>query len=271
MPPRLPVRLPRIQSLVRANAILQAVAGAPGGTARLVEIQRATGLRKTTVHTLLETLAALGFVAHDRNVHTYRLGLRILQLGRLAESTIDLALLARPALVRLCHATRETVNLALPGPTDALVISSLEGAYSVRATSYTGWRIYYHASALGKVMLAQFDEPHRRAIYEAGSLVALTKNTITDEAALERSLVKIRRDGFSIDNEEAEIGARAVAVALVGRSGRVYGAISVSGPASRLSLSTMRGIAQRIRAEAEQVLALLDEAPTSRFASSSRD
>src|SRR5262245_31711169 len=98
MPPRSSVRVPRIQSLVRANAILQAVASAPGGEARLVDIQRATGLRKTTVHTLLETLAALGFVAHDRSRHSYKLGLRILQLGRLAESNIDLALIARPAL-----------------------------------------------------------------------------------------------------------------------------------------------------------------------------
>jgi DNA-binding IclR family transcriptional regulator len=252
------VRLPRIQSLVRANAILQAVASAPGGDARLIDIQRATGLRKTTVHTLLETLAALGFVAHDRERHIYRLGLRILQLGRLAESHTDLALVARPTLIRLCHATRETVNLALPGPTDALVISSLEGAYGVRATSYTGWRIYYHASALGKAMLANFDLAHRQAIYEAGALVAFTRNTITDPAALERAVTRIRSDGFSMDMEEAELGLRAVAVPLVGRNGHVFGAISVSGPAARLTQAVMRGIAQRIRRESAQVLKRLE-------------
>lgn len=250
-------RLPRIQSLVRANAILQAISSAPMGAARLTDIQQSTGLKKTTVHTLLETLVALGFVAHDRN-RNYQLGLRILQLGRLAETNIDLALLARPALIRLCHQTRETVNLALPGPTDALVISSLAEMHGVRATSYTGWRVFYHASALGKAMLAHFDEPHRQAIFDAARLVSLTKNTISSRRALEEALVTIRKDGFSIDLEEAEIGARAVAVPIVGATGHVYGAISVSGVASRLNIAKLKGIAALIHQEVTGIVAALE-------------
>jgi DNA-binding IclR family transcriptional regulator len=261
MPRRSPVRLPRIQSLVRANAILEAVAIAPQGAARLADIQRATGLNKSTVHTLLETLVALGFAAQDPDTRAYRLGLRVLQLGRLAENRIDLALVARPSLIRLCQATRETVNLALPGATDALVISSLEGTYSVRATSYTGWRIYYHASALGKAMLAHFDEAHRQAIYEAAPLARLTENTITDQAALEASLDEIRTRGFSLDFEEAEIGAQAVAVALVSEGGSVHGALSVSGPAGRLPEPKMQEIAAEIRREVKLILETIGAAP----------
>lgn len=241
-------RLPRIQSLVRANAILQAIASAPMGSARLTDIQRSTGLKKTTVHTLLETLVALGFVAHDRD-RNYQLGLRILQLGRLAESNIDLALIARPALIRLCQQTRETVNLALPGATDALVISSLVERHGVRATSYTGWRVYYHASALGKSMLAHFDPLHRKAILDTVPLASLTENTIVEPASLEQALERIRRDGFAIDLEEAEVGSRAVAVPIIGAEGHVFGAISVSGAVNRLSLQKLKSFAALIREE----------------------
>jgi DNA-binding IclR family transcriptional regulator len=258
MPRRGPVRLPRIQSLVRANAILEAVASAPDGAARLADIQRATGLNKTTVHTLLETLVALGFVAQEVDTRAYRLGLRVLQLGRLAENRIDLAILARPSLIRLCQATRETVNLSLPGATDALVISSLEGTYGVRATSYTGWRIYYHASASGKAMLAHFDEAHRQAIYDAVPLVRLTANTITDPERLEQALGEIRARGCAFDLEEAEAGAQAVAVALVDAGGTVRGAISVSGPTSRLPEAKLLEIAKAIRREAQPVMKGLD-------------
>ena len=104
----------------------------------------------------------------------------------------DLLAIVRPALVRLCRTTGETVNLALPYALDALVVSSLEGTYGVRATSYTGWRIFYHAGALGKAMLAHYAEPHQRAVTGDGALKAFTANTITDQVELERQLVETR-------------------------------------------------------------------------------
>lgn len=247
----------RIQSLARADAILQAIADAPEGAARLSEICRATGLHKNTAFTLLDTLAALGLVEQERETRRYRLGLRILQLGRLVQNRLDIATLSRPALIRLCNATRETVNLAVPDLFDALVVHSFEGAFSVRATSYTGWRIHYHASALGKSMLAFFDEPTRAAVLQARPLVSLTANTITTAERLKAQLAEIRARGYSFDLEEAEIGAHAVAGPMINAFGDVVGAISVSGPASRLPVPVLEGIAGQILGEIRTIMAAI--------------
>lgn len=247
-------RRARIQSLVRANAILNAIAEAPEGAARITEICRATGLHKNTAATLIDTLHALGFVERDRATRHFRLGQRMLQLGRLVHSRLDISTLSRPALIRLCNATRETVNLAAPDLFDAVVVNSFEGAFSVRATAYTGWRIHYHASALGKAMLAFFDEPTRTAILQARPLVALTANTVTSIPRLEEQLRAIRETGQSVDLEEAEIGARAVAAPMIDPYGDVVGAISVSGPASRLPTPVLHEIGRQIRAEIEGIM-----------------
>jgi DNA-binding IclR family transcriptional regulator len=238
-----------IQSLVRANDILEAIAGTPDGCARLIDIQHATGLHKNTAFSILQTLEQLQYVERAENGKRYRLGLRVLQLGRLMDRQFDLPAIVRPALVRLCRETGETVNLALPYALDALVVSSLEGSYGVRATSYTGWRIYYHAGALGKAMLAHYGEKHRKAITEGRALESFTPNTVTDEAELERQLVTIRRNGYALDLEEFELGATAVAAPVLDSHGQVLGAISVSGPISRLSEARLHETAPLIVAE----------------------
>lgn len=247
-----------IQSLQRADAILEAIAAAPGGQARLADIQRATGLHKNTAFSLLGTLEQLRYIERVEGGTFYRLGLRVLQLGRQMDRQFDLAGLVRPALVRLCRATGETVNFAVPYAADALVVSSLEGAYGVRATSYIGWRIYYHASALGKSMLAHFDPAHREAILHDHQLVAYTPNTVTDRRALDAELAAIRERGYAYDHEEYEAGARAVAAPVRDSHGEPLGAISVSGPASRLDDGRLEEIASLIVAE---VAALAPELP----------
>jgi len=242
-----------IQSLQRADAILEAIAAAPDGQVRLADIQRATGLHKNTAYSLLATLEELRYVERGQGEPRYRLGLRVLQLGRQMDRQFDLVGLLRPSLVRLCRATGETVNFAVPYANDALVVSSLEGAYSVRATSYVGWRIYYHASALGKSMLAHYDEAHRKAILHEVALRSYTANTITDPAALHAELEMIRARGHAFDHEEYEAGANAVAVPLLDSHGEPLGAISVSGPTSRLDDATLKAIARLIAAEIEDL------------------
>src|SRR5215470_13176149 len=149
---RQPRKEVRIQSLARASAILDVIA--ENGTVQLTELSAAVGLNKSTTFYLVESLADLGFAERAGDGKGYRLGLRNLELGRSVQRRLDIAAVSRPALMRLCALSKETVNLAVPYVFDAMIVESLEGAHGVRATSYAGSRASYHSTACGKAIVA---------------------------------------------------------------------------------------------------------------------
>jgi IclR family acetate operon transcriptional repressor len=244
-----------IQALVRADAILSAIAEASGGQARLSEIAKATGLHKTTVFNLVESLVSLRYVAREETTKTYRLGLRNLQLGRAMRRHQDLMEWARPSMMRLCRDTGETVNLAVPDVFEAMIIDSFEGSFTVRVTSYAGTPAAYHSTSCGKAMLAFFEKERRDLIYAARPLQAFTPTTITSVTELERQLAEARRTGFAIDLEENEPSAHCVAVPIFDGRGMAIGSISVAGPASRLKRQDLPATAELIKQETELVAA----------------
>ena len=187
----------------------------------------------------------------------YCLGLRNLELGRAVQRRLDIAALSRASLIRLCHLSKETVNLAVPHVFDAMIIESLEGAYGVRATSYAGSRAAYHSTACGKAILAFLEEPVRQAIYDARGLPAVTANTVTRKDLLEEQLAMIRSEGYSIDSEENENGANCVGAPIRDGLGEVGGSISISGLASRMSRAKLVDLAAMIIQEASAISASL--------------
>jgi IclR family acetate operon transcriptional repressor len=116
---------------------------------------------------------------------------------------------------------------------DALIIESLEGSYGVRATSYAGTRAPYHATACGKVILAQFEPAGRQAIYAARALTAFTPSTITDLAVLEAQLEEVRRAGYALELEEYEDSAHCAAAPIFDGFGRIAGSIRLRASRTR--------------------------------------
>jgi DNA-binding IclR family transcriptional regulator len=230
---RIPVAEARIQSVARAAALLHALSD--GHWHSLRDIAAATGLAKTTAFSLITALAETGLAERDATRGMYRLGLRHLEYGKAVERRLDLSRQMRPVLLGLLAATNETINLAIPRPTDALIVDSLEGAQGVRVTSYAGTRAAYHSTACGRVLLAFKSEAERKAIYALAPLVAATPRTITDPAAIECLLATCRRDGFAAEREENELGAHCVAAPVFGPGGDVIAAVSVAGPVGRMS------------------------------------
>lgn len=231
-PPRPSVR---IQSLARASGILDVVAAAPGGEATLTEISRKLGLNKTTVFNLAASLVTLGFLDRSRDTASYRLGLRNLALGSVVRRQLSIADIGRPALLKICAATGETANLAVPSMTAAIIVDSLEGRHSLRSTSYVGAPSPYHASACGKAILAHLPAALRKAIHEAAPPVAHTPHSITDPVQLERQLEKVRRQGYATEIEENEVGQACIAAPIFDGFGEVAGAVSVAGPVGRIA------------------------------------
>ncbi|WP_437611848.1 IclR family transcriptional regulator [Erwinia sp. V71] len=220
----------RIQSVERAMALLEAIAAA-GGEARLVDLSVQLALSKSTLHGLLNTLAALGYVS--RHGPRYALGLRLREIAQpLADADAALRTAFAPALRGLARHSGETCYLAVPcGTREYLYIDAVEGNGSLRVASPRGRREGLTTSAIGKVFLAN-DPSLVRSLRRAGLL----------PAGMENELQSIEASGYALDLEEAEPGLNCLALPLR-KQGRVVAALGVAGPAHRLRKPVLRRLA----------------------------
>lgn len=234
----------RIQSIGRAKAILDVLADRSDWV-RLRDIAARTGLVKATAFNLVTALADVGLVEHDAARGVYRLGLQALVYGRAVERRLDVVAVMRPHLIRLCAETSETVNLALPGPLDCIIVESLEGSQTLRVTSYSGTRASYYATACGRALLAFQPEAERLHVLGLSPLRQLTPNTTTDVAELEEVFARCRRDGYVCEIEENEIGGACVAAPVL-VAGKPLAAVSIAGPAFRMDERKRRQLGETL-------------------------
>ncbi|RMX05781.1 IclR family transcriptional regulator [Corticibacter populi] len=221
----------RIQSVERALSLLEALAQA-GGAARLADLAVRLELDKGTTHGLLNTMAAMGYVA--RHGTLYALGLRLRDVAQpLADADARLRAAFGPALRALAERSGETCYLAVPcGTRDYLYIDALEGSGSLRVASPRGRREGLTTSAIGRVFLAH--EPALvRSLRRAGLL----------PGGLETALVQIAGQGYALDLQEAEPGLHCLAMPLR-QQGRVVAALGLAGPAQRLREAALHRLAR---------------------------
>lgn len=242
----------RIQSIGRAKAILDVIAAANGRHVPLREIAEGTGLLKTTAFNLVTALADTGLVERDAR-RGYRLGLQALVYGRVIERQLDIVALARPHLVQLCADTRETVNLALPCPTDIVIVESLEGGQGLRVSSYAGTRATYHSTACGRALLAHMPPALRQKILTLAPLAAPTPKTCVTVAAIEALLNECRRVGYVSEVEENELGAACIAAPIRGADGEPVAAVSIAGPLSRMGAKRRAEVGRLLTARLAEV------------------
>lgn len=220
----------RIQSVERAMTLLEVIAAA-GGEARLVDLSKQLGLSKSTLHGLLNTLAAMGYVA--RHGTRYALGLRLREIAQpLTDADAALRMAFAPALQELARRSGETCYLAVPcGTREYLYIEAIEGSGSLRVASPRGRREGLTTSAIGKVFVA-YDSSLVRSLRRAKLL----------PTSLGKELQAINESGYALDLEEAEPGLNCLALPLR-RQGRVVAALGVAGPAHRLHQPVLHRLA----------------------------
>jgi DNA-binding IclR family transcriptional regulator len=236
----------KIQSLSRANAILDTIATAPDGRSRLAEIAEAVRLHKNTVFSLLETLRALGYVKQVQATREYMLGNRLFELALMSEVDLDVAQIARPLMRKMVAIANESSSLGVPGTDSVLIVTTIESSQGVRGARYSGRHSPYHAAAIGKVILANMSAAERDTILGDHQYERLTPKTITSARMLARELDEVGERGFALSLEEEEVGANAVAVPLFGRMREIVGGISVWGPAPRLARDRLMRIGRQL-------------------------
>src|SRR3954467_1701974 len=199
----------------------------------LQQIADRSGLPRSTVHRILESLCRLRWLDHTGG--GYRLGMRSLELGGLAVAHNELREATAPLLHDLHLRTATTVHLAVLDRLDIVYIDKVGG----RGDTRVGGRTPAHATAAGKAILAWTDPRQVESMYRANKLVVRTSRTLTTLEALQQELVAVRaRGGLAYDREESAAGVACVAAPLRG-SGRAVAAISLTGDARRMDLARL--------------------------------
>lgn len=204
----------------------------------LKELSAKVDLPKGTTHRLLTSLAYFGYVRQASESKNYYLGFKLVELGNRLLDHLDLRAQARPFLISLCKKTKETVHLVILDQDEALYVDKVvsdEKPGGLQMVSRIGLRVPAHCSSVGKVFLARFSEQELEILVMKKGLEKRTENTITDPEKLKRHLKLIYRQGYAIDDEENERGIRCVGAPVLNQHGQVIAAVSISGPAVRIS------------------------------------
>jgi IclR family acetate operon transcriptional repressor len=239
-----------IAVLTKAFDLLDAIAELSAPI--LSELSDATGQNRPTTLRILSNLVARGYAERDREGR-YRLSVKLLQLGSRAAAGIDLRTLARPVMEELHGDLQETINLAIPTDQGIVYIDILESERDLRMAAKVGMRDAFHSSALGKAMLSRFPESRVGVVVGPEPLPQKTGKTLLTIAALRRDVARVRELGYAIDDEENEPGSRCLAAPLIDQRGACIGAISVSGPSSRVTPDRLPGLGARIRDAADMI------------------
>uniref|UniRef100_UPI0031014EAF IclR family transcriptional regulator n=1 Tax=Neorhizobium sp. EC2-8 TaxID=3129230 RepID=UPI0031014EAF len=245
----------RLSSVSMAIRVLKAFEG-DDAEIGVTELARRLGIAKSTVHRLAVTLLAEDFLEQNRETGRYRLGLGLFGLGSLVRNRMDLSTEARTLLMDLRNKTDETVLLAVPAGPEVMYIRVQPSRQAVRISAEIGMRAPYHSTAAGRVMLAFLPESRIATMIEA-SLPQRTPKTVTDPEKLQRLLGNIRRLGYAVEDEENELGMRAIAAPVHDAQSEVVGAVAVAGPVQRLSLKNLNGFAEPLLVAARAISARL--------------
>ena len=245
-------KTPTIQVLERSFALLDVLA-AHQDPVSLKVISEQTGLHPSTAHRILNDLT-IGRYVDRPEAGSYRLGMRLLELGNLVKARLDVREAALAPMRELHKLTLQPVNLSMRQGDEIIYI---ERAYSERSGMQVvraiGGRAPLHLTSVGKLFLAQDDAVRVRAYATRTGLAGHTRNSITDLGALERELAKVQRDSTARDDEELELGVRCMAAGIVDDQGKLIAGLSISAPADRLDDAWL----ERLKATAVQISAAL--------------
>ena len=219
----------------------------------LKEISQQTGLHPSTTHRILNDLAVGRFI--DRpEAGSYRLGMRLLELGNLVKGRLNVRDAALEPMRELHKLIQQPVNLSVRQGDEIVYI---ERAYSERSGMQVvraiGGRAPLHLTSTGKLFLASDDLQRVRAYATRTGLAGQTRNSLTQLPLLERELARVRQSGTAHDNEELELGVRCMAAGIHDDQGKLVAGLSISAPADRLD----DGWLPRLQQTANQISAAL--------------
>jgi IclR family KDG regulon transcriptional repressor len=240
----------------RAFSILEFLNSSQRGW-NISEMSRKLRIPKSTTHVLVSTLDQLGYIRRYQSSRRFQLSPKMFGLGRDALRTLPLPEIAIPHLQWLVQSTRLAAHVGILEKRQVVFIQKVEGPGIIKFDTYIGKCSELHCTALGKSLLAFQSEETIQAILSKYSFHRFTKKTISTQAALLEELSRVRQNGYSMDNEEEELGVRCIASPIL-VAGKAAAAVSVTGTTSQIYpevvdklITTIKRLAARISASLE--------------------
>jgi DNA-binding IclR family transcriptional regulator len=212
----------------------------------LTDIAHKVGLPLSTTHRILTTLRSVGIVEQEGDRDLYRLGLKLLELGSMVLTNLEVHREAMPYIEELVRETGETVHLGVFDGAQVVSIEKMDSPHGLASNVTIGKGAPAYCTGVGKALLAFQPEEVVDRICRT-QLAAHTPQTVTDPDKLRRELARVRAQGYAVDNMEHQADVRCVAAPIRDHSGRVVASLSVSGPATRIPKDRIPPLAVRVR------------------------
>lgn len=237
--------------MAKAFSILDLVCEKDVGGTSLTEVSDHLHVSKSTAHRYLTTLEDLDVLRRDDS-DSFSLGPKLIELTGAFLSRQDLRNESQASLEVLAGQTEETVHLAIPSGDEVVYIAKVDSPHSVRMASHIGALNPMHCTALGKAILAHLP-PDRVEEIIAKGLPKRTSHTLTTPESLREELARVRSQGLATDDQENELGVRCTGAPIFDYTAKVVGAISVSGPAGRMTKERVIEIGPQVRQAALEI------------------
>jgi DNA-binding IclR family transcriptional regulator len=243
------------QSVRKAITLLRAAA--EDRNANVSSLARAAGLPRATALRMIQTLEQEGFLLRNPGDDRVLLGPELLRLARNTDEQLLLREVSRPIIGDLVATVRETVTLSVVAGDGGLdLVDQIDAPNQLRPRSWLGQRFPLHASASGKVLLANYDE-ERLERFLLDPLARFTPSTITTVAALRSELERVRELRYAFVIDEQEEGLTGVATGIHGQTDELLGVLTVSGPTQRLDPRRGRHAVDHLLRAAGQIESVL--------------
>jgi DNA-binding IclR family transcriptional regulator len=241
-----------IDLTVKTMSVLESLVESAEG-ADLKDIAARVGLIKSSVFRILFTLKEVGYVEQVGESGRYRLTFKTTGLVRRCSERLTLSRLARPHLVKLRDRLQESAWLAEQRRHGIVLIDALEVSHPLKLSFNVGDLCPIHATALGKAIAAYLPREQVDALLPKGKLPKLTSRTLVRRSQLRAELLRVRRRGYAINDEETIEGAILVGAPLFDSAGKVFAGISVSAPTARCSPRKRREIVEQVLAASRAI------------------
>ncbi len=232
--------------------MLEAVAQEPEGLSN-AEISRKLQIPKSSASYILRTLEKQAYLKRDAGNGRYRVGLKILSLSRGALSGLDVREVALPVMRHLMEKTNLTCHLAILDGPDAVYIEKVEPQGFIRMDTWVGRRMRVHATSVGKALVAYIPQERLEKILADRGMEKRTAKTITTIPRLLKDLEKVRAQGYALDDEENNMGARCVGAPVFNQSAAIEASLGLSGTTNQVNAQTMPRIVEALKDAARHV------------------
>ena len=219
----------------------------------ITELSSACGWSKASIYRILQSLLHLGYVRQNPVTEKYYLTTKLFRVGSSVIRRRGLTQTSLPVLEDLSHRTGETTNLAVLEGMEVVYLQKVESKALIGENIRPGSHFPAHCTALGKALLTELSRDALEAALGNGGLETCSPNSVTDLPALLEELEKTRQRGYAVDREELRPGLRCVAAAVRDGSGQAVAAISIAGPAERLTMGRLPELGQGVMEAAESI------------------